>query len=228
MATNSYKKYGMPVATVLAGLLIAGAVMLFGSGSATSTVTGNNAANSPSGELRMPSDTDHIRGNQDASIAIVEFSDLECPFCAQLHTTLERIVEDNADVKWVYRHFPLSTIHSRALSAAIASECIARLGGNDAFWTFADNAFADQHRLGDAWYREQATTFSIDSVAFQTCMDDRSVVSYIQTDLDEATGIGGRGTPYVVVVSPNGNLYPFSGALSYAQISGVIRQARAN
>ncbi|PIR86483.1 hypothetical protein COU13_00680 [Candidatus Kaiserbacteria bacterium CG10_big_fil_rev_8_21_14_0_10_43_70] len=176
----------------------------------------------------MPNDGDHVRGNPNASIAVVEFSDLECPFCAQLHPTLSRLVEENEDVKWVYRHFPLSTIHSRALSAAVASECIAQLGGNDAFWSFTDAAFANQRQLGDAWYQSQALSFGIDSGAFASCINDQSVVADIQADLDEATGTGGRGTPYVIVVTQGGQLIPFSGALPYAQISAVVEQARNN
>ncbi len=233
MHTNAQKSYGIPIAIVIAGLLIAGAVVFSGGGSIASIVTGNHAGSQPSGppaqagDFRMPDKTDHVRGNPDAPIAIVEFSDLECPFCAQIHPTLSRIVEENDDVKWIYRHFPLSTIHSRALSAAIASECIARLGGNDAFWVFTDAAFSEG-RLSAAWYQEQASSFGIATEAFAGCTDDKSIVADIQTDLDEATGTGGRGTPYVVVVTQGGGLIPFSGALRYAQVSAVIQQARNN
>jgi len=227
MQTNVQKSYGVPIAIVIAGLLIAGAVVFSGGRATTSTITGNHAGGQPSGEFRMPSEDDHVRGNQDAPIAVVEFSDLECPFCARIHPTLSQIIEKNNDVKWIYRHFPLSSIHSRALFAAVASECIAKLGGNDAFWSFTDNAFAGG-QLSDSWYREQAESFGIDLGSFASCMEDQNIVSDIQTDLDEATDTGGRGTPYVIVVSPNGNLFPFSGALSYAQISGVIEQARNN
>ena len=242
MKTNTQNGYGVPIAIVVAGLLIAGAVFWSGNTSgevAASDVNSRHAGTQPSGqpaqaggtqagEFRMPDETDHVRGNPDAPITIVEFSDLECPFCARIHPTLKRIVEENEDVKWVFRHFPLSTIHSRALSAAVASECIARLGTNDNFWTFTDEAFANQRKLGDAWYREMALSFGIDSGAFAGCMNDKGVVADIQTDLDEATSTGGRGTPYVVVITPTGQLIPFSGALPYEQVSAVIEQARNN
>lgn len=229
MRTSTQNGYGVPIAIVIAGLLIAGAVFWTGNnGKVASDTASNDTARQPSGDFRMPDETDHVRGNPDASIAIVEFSDLECPFCAQIHPTLTRIVEENDDVKWVFRHFPLSAIHSRALSAAVASECIAKLSGNDAFWSFTDTAFENQRQLGDAWYKEQAASFGIDSSEFKSCLNDKRVVSDIQTDLDEATGTGGRGTPYVVVVTASGKLMPFSGALPYAQVSGVIEQARNN
>jgi len=228
-------RYGVPIAIVVAGLLIAGAVFWTGSsGSVASNAAEDIKGGQPSGQpaqagkFRMPDETDHVQGNPDASITIVEFSDLECPFCALIHPTLKRIVKENEDIKWVFRHFPLSTIHSRALSAAVASECIARLGTNDNFWTFTDEAFANQRKLGDTWYREMALSFGIDSGAFAGCVNGKGVVADIQTDLDEATGAGGRGTPYVVVVTANGDLIPFSGALPYEQIASVIERARNN
>lgn len=85
---------------------------------------------------------DHIFGNSDAPIKIVEFSDLECPFCQKFHPTVKQIVEDyDGQVTWVYRHFPLESIHSYARPAAEASECVAELGGNDAFWQYLDLLF---------------------------------------------------------------------------------------
>jgi len=235
--TQMQNRYGVPIAIVVAGLLIAGAVFWTGGGgdiASNPTRDTKGKVGQPSGqpaqagEFRIPDETDHVQGNPDAPITIVEFSDLECPFCARIHPTLKRIVEENEDVRWVFRHFPLSTIHSRALSAAVASECIARLGTNDNFWTFIDEAFVNQRKLGDTWYREMALSFGIDSGAFAGCVNDKGVVADIQTDLDEATSAGGRGTPYVVVITPTGQLVPFSGALPYEQVSAVIEQARNN
>jgi len=227
MTINTQRGYGIPIAIVIAGLLIAGTVFWTRSGeSANSNTAQNTTGGAEASDFRMPDETDHVRGNPNAPIAIVEFSDLECPFCARIHPTLDRIVKENEDVKWIFRHFPLSTIHSRALSAAVASECIARLGSNDNFWAFTDTAFANQQLLGNTWYREQASSFGIDSEAFASCLNDRSIVTDIQTELNEATSAGGRGTPYVVVVTSGGQLIPFSGALPYAQVSAVIEQAR--
>lgn len=229
MRNKTHSGYGIPIAIMVAGLLIAWAVFLTAGGRGiASNIPGRDAGRGPEGELRMPDETDHVRGNPEAPITIVEFSDLECPFCARIHPTLSRIVEENNDVKWIYRHFPLSTIHSRALSAAVASECIAKLGSNDNFWTFADAAFENQRQLGESWYKEMAASFGIDTSAFTSCLGDRSVVSDIQADFDEATGTGGRGTPHVVVITPRGNLIRFSGALPYAQVAAIIEQARSN
>lgn len=84
---------------------------------------------------------DHIWGDPSAPIQIIEYSDIECPFCAKVHPTLKSIVEKyNGEVMWVYRHFPLN-IHQYAEELALATECAASLGGNDAFWQTLDGLF---------------------------------------------------------------------------------------
>jgi len=229
MQTNTQKGYGVPVAIVVAGLLIAGAV--FFTGNSNGTVANDNNAphmgGQPSGEFRMPNEDDHIRGSLDAPVKIVEFSDFECPFCGRLHPTLAQITEENDDVAWVYRHFPLNS-HTNAFSAAVASECVARVGGNDAFWNFADSAFANQRQLGNGFYEAFIQDAGLDANAFASCLNDKKVASEVQQDLDEVIAVGGRGTPHVVVVTASGQLIPFSGALPYEQVMSVIDRARNN
>lgn len=82
--------------------------------------------------------TDHIRGSLDAPVRIVEYSDFDCPYCKQIHPALKSVTDTNTSVAWVYRHFPLTNLHPNAGIKAIASECAAELGGNDAFWKYTD------------------------------------------------------------------------------------------
>jgi protein-disulfide isomerase len=84
---------------------------------------------------------DWVKGNRDAKIALIEYSDFECPFCQQFHASAQQALDTYPnDLQWVYRHFPLD-FHPNANKYAYTAECAAELGGNDAFWAFADKIF---------------------------------------------------------------------------------------
>lgn len=96
-------------------------------------------------KLIKVSDADHIQGSSDAELILIEYSDYQCPYCQSFHQTAKEAIESyNGRVAWVYRHFPLDSIHPAARPAAIASECIAKLGSKEAFWNFSDAAFGMQ------------------------------------------------------------------------------------
>lgn len=82
---------------------------------------------------------DHVRGNRNAQVLLIEYSDFQCPFCQRFHPTALQVLEEYGDdVAWVYRHFPLDQLHPQARSAALASECVTEIGGDEAFWEFTD------------------------------------------------------------------------------------------
>jgi hypothetical protein len=95
------------------------------------------------GEVPPVDANDHVLGNvETAQVTIIEYSDFECTFCAKYHPTLQKIVgESNGNIAWVYRHFPLTQIHPHAMERAIASECVAKIKGNDAFWKYGELLF---------------------------------------------------------------------------------------
>lgn len=83
--------------------------------------------------------TEHVFGNPDAEVTIVEYSDFECPYCKAFNPTLKKIVsESNGHVNWVYRHWPL---HQHSFEKLVAAECVAKIKGNDAFWQYGDLLF---------------------------------------------------------------------------------------
>lgn len=87
-------------------------------------------------------DGDHIRGDANAEVIVIEYSDLECPFCQRFHPEMQSVLENyDGSVAWVYRHLPLEAIHPMAIPLAEGSECAAELGGNDAFWEYIDYIF---------------------------------------------------------------------------------------
>lgn len=237
------EKMLIPGAIVVAGLLIGGGIYLSGGSlGITNTGTGNTEqaqagvvageqeqANplAPSADHVRPVDeTDHIFGNPDAKISIIEYSDYECPFCARFHPTVEQIVEESdGQIKWVYRHFPLTNIHSRAFRASVASECVAELAGNDAFWSFSNSALNNIRSLGDDFYVATAGDLGVPEAPFRECLNSDRHDAKIQADLQNGINAGGTGTPFNVIVDGKGNAFPFSGALPYPQTKAIVDRA---
>ncbi len=102
---------------------------------------------SPIYNLQPVTTADHIRGNPNALIKIVEFADLQCPFCQFFHDTMQQVMAEygtKGQVAWVYRHFPLTSIHRYALPWAEESECANQIGGPEKFWSYIDTRFKNQ------------------------------------------------------------------------------------
>jgi predicted DsbA family dithiol-disulfide isomerase len=97
------------------------------------------------GEITGYEEGDHIVGDPNAPVVVVEYSDLECPYCKKFGATMKEIVaESNGQVAWIYRHWIVHTDTSKgqnALPKAAAAECVAKLNGNDAFWKYIDLVF---------------------------------------------------------------------------------------
>lgn len=202
------------ISIVLGSLLISGSILAKDYSSSNVTTVADTKVEVLSGDPTRETNQ-HIYGDENAEITIVEFSDFECPFCARLHPTLKRIVdESDGGINWEYRHLPLQN-HRNAFNAAVASECIARELGSDAFWSFTDTLFANIGRHNDEFYADQAKNLGFDSGKFNTCINDQGVKDVVSEDLRVAESLGGRGTPFSVIVSSDGTLKPISGALPY-------------
>jgi len=206
--------------TTIAGALIAGAV-IFSNGN-TQVAGGGNENQNQEVNIAEITERDHLFGNPNAPIKIVEYSDFECPFCSRFHPTVEQVVQEfDGEVAWVYRHFPLN-IHANAEPAAEASECVAELGGNDAFWSFSEELFNNQRGLGESLYLQLAAAEGVSESAMQSCLDSDRHLAKVRSDMQDAINAGGRGTPFSVVIGENGDMVPFSGALPYESVVSVI------
>ena len=228
----------IPFAIVIAGALIAGAVYL-GQRGDTSGITSLADAEREEARLSAALDNmvpitneDHIRGNPDASVKIVEYSDMECPFCKRFHSTMQQVMDEygkNGEVVWVYRHFPLDSIHSQARTEAVATECANELGGNDAFWKYIDRFFeltSSNNQTNIAIILPQiAREIGLDEAKFNSCLASKKYDKHIQDDLDNATATGGNGTPWSIVVTVSGKKYPLSGAQPYEAVKQLIELA---
>lgn len=174
---------------------------------------------------------DHIRGNPEAPVTLVEYSDFECPFCKRFQPTLKRIVDESGgQVRWVFRQFPLDQLHSKARKEAVASECAAELGGNQAFWKFADRFYeltpSNNRTDIDVVLPQIAHEIGLDKSKFASCLASGRHDRRIAEDLQNASDTGGQGTPWSIIVSKSGKKYPLSGAQPYAAVKQVVDLAR--
>ncbi len=161
-------------------------------------------------------DTDHIRGDADAPITLVEYSDFECPYCARHTPTVDQILEDyDGQVKLVFRHFPLS-MHEHAQAAAEASECAAEQGK---FWEMHDELFAmnEAGTMSVDNFKAAAGDLGLNQSQFDDCLDSGKYTQRVQDDFDEGAQLGVNGTPATFV---NGQLV--SGAVPYSNFKTII------
>jgi len=224
MATNlkDYKDFYIPGAILLGALIIGGAILSQG-GTISLKQTSTGSLTPPpvvsGGKVEFTiAESDHIRGNPNAKITLVEFSDFQCPFCSRFHPTAKQALQEYGDdIRWVYKHFPLDSIHPEARPSAEASECMWEQKGDDGFWKFVDAMFENQSRLGSAFYEEVALQIGVNLSQFQTCVSERKYQDKVEQDYQQGVQGGVTGTPGSFV---NGT--PVKGAVPYAQLKAII------
>jgi protein-disulfide isomerase len=169
--------------------------------------------------------TDHILGAKNAKVTIIEYSDFECPFCSRFHPTMEQIIDTYGDqVRWVYRHFPLTSIHPDAIPFAHATECAAEQD-RDKFWEMASIIFDNQTAgSSDSTLRGYAQSIGLNVSDFESCMSSQKYAKHIQDDANEAVAAGGAGTPYSIIIGPDGETVPLSGAQPYTAVEAAVKQ----
>lgn len=169
---------------------------------------------------------DYVRGNPDAEVTLVEFTDLECPFCKKFHPSLKNVMEANeGKVRWVFKHFPLS-FHPEAKPAAVAAECAGKLGGNDTFWTYVDTMYDNQNELGEDLYTQVASDLGLDAAAFAACLDSGEFDAKITADqkLGQSVGVGGTPSTYVIAGDVAEKL---NGAVPQSEVEAAVADALA-
>jgi len=218
----------IPAAIVIAGIFIAIAVYFTGSKTSVTNAPSSTQTTSADIVVRPVTAQDHILGNPNAPIKMIDYSDTECPFCKQFHTTLKEIYETYAtsgEVAWVYRSFPLP-IHTKAEHEAEALECAADLGGNQTFWNYLDEIFSvtpSDDGLDPAQLPVIAKDVGLDVNAFNTCLSSGKEAAKVQADYQDAIKAGGSGTPYTVFVTAKGNIPNTQGAIPYDAVQNYIQ-----
>jgi protein-disulfide isomerase len=248
MTENNSNPYLIPGAIVVAGLFIAGALFFAQGGSPnaqTASISGSVGDSSTQQQPQTPPPVnadgikpvtaqDHIKGDPNAPVKIVEFSDTECPFCKRFHSTMQQAVQEyDGQVAWVYRHFPLDQLHSKARREAAAVELAGELGGNDKFWEYLDRVFEitpANDGLDLNLLPQIAQDIGLPRQPFEDLVTANDIrggkfADHIEADYQDAAASGGRGTPYSVVIAPNGKTFPLSGAQPYASVKSIIELA---
>jgi len=155
-----------------------------------------------------------VRGNPDAPVTIVEFSDFQCPYCARARPTVKRIREVyGPNVRWVFRHFPLG-FHTSAPKAGEAAVCA---GDQGHFWEMHDRLFSDQSKLGIADLKASAAAIGLDTGAFDQCLDSGRHADLVESDTEAGARYGVSATPAFFI---NGR--PVIGAQPFEAFARVI------
>lgn len=238
MVLNESKTILIGAVIISISILIHGGIIKIGGKTIGSTSTTRPTTQAPAAPNQAPTEPqagpveslkaeDHVRGDRNARILLFEYSDLECPFCKRFHPTAKQVVDEyKGQVAWVYRHFPLDQIHSKADKEAEAVECANELGGNDAFWKLTDKIFEvtpANNGLNLDDLPKLAGEVGLNQATFKTCLDFGKYAAHIEADYQGGIKAGITGTPGNILLDTKTNktkLIP--GAVPFDQFKVAI------
>lgn len=219
-------------------LLSGGIIKIKGLEAQRPSTTASQAAQAPTAPQVPPSEPtagpveplkteDHVRGDRNARVLLFEYSDLECPFCKRFHPTAKQVVDEyKGQVAWVYRHFPLDQIHSKADKEAEAVECAKDQGGDDAFWKLTDKIFEvtpSNNGLNLDDLPKLAGDVGLNSSTLKNCLDAGKYAAHVEEDYQGGIKAGITGTPGNILLDTKTNktkLIP--GAVPFDQFKTAI------
>jgi len=186
-------------AIIIAGLIIAGAILLKGSTAVAPTAQDNKNADLKDIKITPVTNEDHILALGNSKVVVVEYSDSECPFCKIFQGTMHKIVTKyDGKVAWVYRDYPIAQLHPKSFHESVAMECAALQGGNEAFWKYTDELYVrttSNNRLDVAELPKIAESIGLDLTSFNGCLTNEKTKATVQADMDSGNSAGVNGTP---------------------------------
>ncbi len=215
-------KLGVLTAALIASLL---AFAIFWATSMLPVVTRNRIILGDSEsiiDLAVPVDPerDHIRGPLESLVTIVEYGDFECPYCGQAEPVVRELLSEYVDIRYVWRHLPLTDVHPRALVAAEAAEIA---GAHGKFWEMHDVLLANQDSLRPDDLVRHAQSIGLDGDKFLAELKKHGRRRRVDEDLDSASLSGVSGTPTFFI---NGERH--YGAYDIDALSTAVRTAKAH
>ena len=193
-------------------------------------VSAPQAPSQPLQPVKISLDNDPIRGDPNAPITIVEFSDFQCPFCARFHVqTLPLIIEEYIDagkVNLVYRDFPIQSIHPNALPAAVAAECANEQGK---YWEYHDILFEKQSGWSKldsntalSTFSQYATDINLEQQQFDSCLGSGKYLEEVQGDLSDGRDYDITGTPGFFIGNEEIGFVKINGAQPFDSFQRII------
>jgi protein-disulfide isomerase len=172
-------------------------------------------------------DDDEAMGSAEATVAIVEFSDFQCPYCRRFHNQtfpqLKDAYIDTGKIQYIFRDFPLEQLHSQAVTASIAANCAGQQGK---YWEMHHEVFMNQNLIGPALFTELAESLELDLKVFATCLEDPAQREEIEKDLVYGQSVGVRGTPHYFIGRIEGDtlvdVKRVSGAQPFQAFASII------
>jgi len=225
----------IPGAIIIAGALIAGGIYFSGvknpSGGSIDDGIGQTDILELVKNVAPISTTDHVQGDTKAPVTIIEFSDLECPFCKTFHQTVQSVMDEygaDGKIRWAFRHFPLTNLHTKSIKEAEAAECAGELGGNEAFWKYITKVFEvtpSNDGLDPTELPKIAVSLGLDKAKFESCLANGKYTSRVEAQSQDAQASGGDGTPFSIIITAKGEYIPITGAISLAEMKQKIDAA---
>lgn len=215
----------LPGAILLAGALLAVSIYVVRTGAVSEEPVKDLSL------LRPLSLDEHILGSPDARVLVIEYADLDSPYAKQLQEVMTELMGEYGEdgrLAWVLRHFPVSHIYPDSPTHAHAAECVAALGGEEAFWGFIEAMHAEAPgavRFPPAGYAPLLPRFGITQEAFADCMADARYEGKVGADALNALEIGASGSPHTVILPRGVEPFTVSGSLPYEAMKAVIDEA---
>ncbi len=174
--------------------------------------------------VAMPTESDHVYGSLNAPITIIEWSDSECPYCKSAHPNVKTVLATYGDnVSFVYRHFPLESIHPNARKEARALECV----GKENFFKYLDTVFAVEGDNTDSLLQKGAEDLGVKADSFKKCMTDTLTDMSIDADITLGEHSGVQGTPAFFFLNKKGTVVPAFGSQSVEDMTYIINKLLA-
>ena len=215
----------IPGAILLAGIILAFTIY---------SIRSTHILGAPQGDLssmRQIHPDEHIIGDPEAPIIIVEYADIDSPYAKEFQQTLSQLMTEygaSGKVAWVYRHFPLVDQHRYSVEHAEAAECVAFLGNRAAFWRFIDLVQANapgSSQFNPSGYPALVAQLGVDATEFNECIESERFAARVEADFANALAVGADASPYSILLVRGKEPAVINGSVPYATLKEIIDQA---